>query len=239
MQANHTITASFSFNVAVVSPVTGLGAAQVKSGNDADGTTKITLTFTQPVGTTAEVWRAGYGFYPTYDNAGGAVPATPGSYPPAGWTLTGVTASGQTDEPTTRDFWYYVAYAKDACGNVSPVSNKTTGTLDYHLGDVTDGVTPGQGNNSVNTADISLLGMHYGLSGGALAGYEYLDVGPTTTTTTDGRPTTYSKTIVPNRSMLPKLEKVGDQADSSRTGFRSRQKFAVHFSPLAGALTPS
>src|SRR5439155_13562064 len=132
--------------------------------------------------------------YPTYDDGGGSVPPVPGSYPPAGWDLTGVTASGQTDEPATRDFWYYVAYAKDACGNVAPVSNITNGTLDYHLGDVSDGTTPGQGNNAVNIADVSLLGSHYGVSGGALAGFEYLDVGPTTDFSTNARPTTDDKT---------------------------------------------
>src|SRR5262249_39588073 len=127
-----------------------------------------------------EVWRKGFGSYPTYDNGGGSVPALPGSYPPAGWTLTAVTASGQFDEALTRDYWYFIAYAKDACGNPSAVSNMTTGTLGYHLGDVSNGITPGQGNNIVNTADASLLGAHYGLSGGALAGFEYLDIGPTT-----------------------------------------------------------
>src|SRR5205814_1822536 len=121
--------------------------------------------------------------------ASGSVPPAPGSYPPAGWTLTGVTASGQTDEPPTRDFWYYVAYAKDGCSDASPVSNKTGGTLNYHLGDVSDGVTPGQGDNSISTPDVSLFGAHYGASGAGLAGFEYLDVGPTTTSTTDGRPT--------------------------------------------------
>jgi hypothetical protein len=96
--------------------VTSLGALQQKTGNDADGTTKITITYTPPGGATSvEVWRAPYGSYPLYDNGGGSVPPVPGSYPPAGWTLTGVTASGQTDEPPVRDFWYYVAYAKDAC----------------------------------------------------------------------------------------------------------------------------
>src|SRR5204862_7788100 len=140
-----------------------------------------------------EGWRKGFGSYPTYDDGGGAAAPAPGSYPPAGWALTGVTASGQTDEPATRDYWYYVAYAKDACGNVSPVSNETGGTLDYHLGDVSDNVTPGQGDNSVSTADVSLLGAHYGLSGPAIAGFEYLDVGPTTDRSTNARPTTDSK----------------------------------------------
>ena len=51
----------------------------------------------------------------------------------------------------------------------------TTGTLDYHLGDVTDGFVIGPGDNQVTTADISLLGAHYGDSGAALAGFEILD----------------------------------------------------------------
>jgi hypothetical protein len=70
----------------------------------------------------------------------------------------------------------------------------TGGTLDYHLGDVSDGVTLGQGDNKVTTPDISLLGAHYGLSGGALSGFEYLDVGPTTDNSVNGRPTTDTKT---------------------------------------------
>jgi hypothetical protein len=192
--ASHAIAASFAFTTASVAVITDLGAIQVKASNDASGTTKITLTFTPPAGETVEVWRKGFGSHPTYDNGGGAVPLVPGAYPPAGWTLTAVTTTGQADEPATRDFWYYVAYAKDACDNVSTVSNETGGALNYHLGDVTNGLVAGSGDNSVTTADISLLGAHYGLSGGALAGFEYLDVGPTTDNTPNGRPTTDSKT---------------------------------------------
>jgi hypothetical protein len=81
-----------------------------------------------------------------------------------------------------------VAYARDSCGNASPVSAMTSGVLDYHLGDVSDGSTPGQGDNSVNVADASLLGAHYGASGAALSSVAYLDVGPTTTAGTTGRP---------------------------------------------------
>ena len=62
-------------------------AAQVKSGNDGSGTTNITITYTAPGGATSvEVWRKGYGDYPTY--ASGSAPPLPGSYPPPGWTLT-------------------------------------------------------------------------------------------------------------------------------------------------------
>ncbi len=177
--------------------VTALSSVQVRTGNDADGTTKITLTYTTPAdAATVEVWRKGFGNYPFYDNSPGAgsVPPAPASYPPAGWTLTSVTGTGQADEPSSRDYWYYVAYAKDAFSNVSAVSNVTTGALNYHLGDVSDGVTAGVGNNSVSTADLSLLGAHYGLTGAGLAGFEYLDVGPTTNNGVTGRPTTDSKT---------------------------------------------
>jgi hypothetical protein len=42
----------------------------------------------------------------------------------------------------------------------------------------------------VNTPDISLLGAHYGLFGGVVAPYNYLDVGPTTDHSVNGRPVT-------------------------------------------------
>ncbi len=176
-----------------VSALSDLAVAQVRTGNDADGTTKITVNYTIPADADhVEVWRKGFGGYPLYDNAGGSTPPLPASYPPPGWTLTGVTATGQTDEPPTRDFWYYVAYSKDMCGNAA-VSNITGGTLNYHLGDVSDGVTAGTGDNKVATADLSLLGAHYGASGGALALFSYLDVGPTTDASVNGRPTTDGK----------------------------------------------
>lgn len=161
-----------------------LAAAQVTSGNGTDGITEITLTFTAPGDAAAvEVWRKGYGDYPEYDDGTGAVPTAPTDPADAlanGWTMTAVTASGQTDEPSTRDFWYYAMFSEDACGNVSPVSNLTSGTLNYHLGDVSDGITPGLGDNDVGIADISLLGSNYGITGLPYGdAVNYLDVGPT------------------------------------------------------------
>src|SRR5262249_33533639 len=145
-----------------------------------------------PAGSTVEVWRKAFGNYPEYDDgpSPGAVPAIPGSYPPAGWTLTSVVSPGQADEPATRDFWYYVAYVRDGFATLSPVSNRTSGTLDYHLGDVTDGVTPGLSDNEVTTADVSVLGAHYGITGAAVDAFAYLDVGPTTDLSVSARPTT-------------------------------------------------
>ncbi len=193
------------------SAIANLAAAQKKTGNDADGTTKIQLTFTAPGdAATIEVYRAPFGQYPEYDDAGGAAPAAP-AYPPAGtWTLTGVTASGQYDEPATRDFWYYVAFSKDACGNVSAVSNRTNGTLDYHLGDVSNGFIVGVGNNQVSTADISLLGAHYGSTLAPLDPFNYLDVGPTTDYSVNARPTT-----------------------DNRVGFEDLMMFAINYSVVS------
>jgi len=82
-----------------------------------------------------------------------------------------------------------VAITHDGCGSTA-LSNRTNGALDYHLGDVTDGVTVGEGDNQVTPADLSLLGAHYGITDPVLAarGVQYLDVGPTTDASPLSRP---------------------------------------------------
>ena len=172
---------------------TDLAAAPVKTGNDTDGTTKIDLTWTDPGGDLFEIWRKGYGDYPEYDDGTGAVPVPPVTVG-NGWTLVATVAASDeasTDEPGARDFWYYAAYTIDACGNYSATASAMTGgTLNYHLGDVSDGTTPGQGNNSVATEDISLLGANYGITLTHGHAVNYLDVGPTTDYSVDALPTT-------------------------------------------------
>jgi hypothetical protein len=174
--------------------ITALAAAQVKTGNDGDGTTKINVSWPAvESGATVHVYRADFGYYPEYDDDGGTVPAVPTTYPPGtGWTLAGDVAGGTSlaDEPPSRGFWYYVAYVEDPCGNVSAVSNRTGGTLDYHLGDVMAGATVCSGNNVVDIGDISLLGGHYGVAAGGSLYLACLDVGPTTNRSVDARPTT-------------------------------------------------
>ena len=195
VSSNHTIDVQFVVNPAVPA-ISTLTATQVRTGNDSDGNTKITLSWTAvPVGSSVEVWRKAYGNYPEYDDGAtpGSVPATPGAYPPAGWTLTSVTTPGATDEPGSRDFWYYVAYVTDGFGTRSPVSNQTPGTLSYHLGDVIDGGIPGTGDNQVTTSDLSVLGAHYGITGSAVDAFNYLDVGPTTDLSVSARPMTDNK----------------------------------------------
>ena len=142
-----------------------------------------------------KVYRAPFGHYPEYDDAGGVAPTAPTAYPPgAPWVETLVTASGGTDIPPARDFWYYVVCAVNSCGDVSVPSAMTGGTLDYHLGDVSDGYVHGFGNNLVAEEDVSELGAHYGITLTHVGDlYNYLDVGPTTTHSVHGRPLTDDK----------------------------------------------
>jgi hypothetical protein len=175
---------------------TAVSASQVLNGNAAGEVTGIGVHFTAPAGATSyKVYRAPFGQYPEYDDAGGATPSAPGAYPPSDpWQLTAVAADGDTDVPPGRDYWYYVVYAFNACGDVSPASMVTGGTLDYHLGDVSDGVLHGSGDNLVQSADISELGLHYGITlTPASDPSSYLDVGPTSTHHVDGRPLTDNK----------------------------------------------
>jgi hypothetical protein len=185
--------ASIDIDSTVPSAITALAAVQQTSGNDADGTTVINVSWPAVgAGEIVEVYRQGYGFYPEYDDAGGSVPAPPSYPPPGSWTLAG-TVSGPTtfaDETTVRDFYYYVAFVKDSCGNVSAVSNETGGTLNYHLGDVEPLVGVDRGNNLVNTSDVSDLGFNYGITLAFNDPLNFLDVGPTTDFSVNARPTT-------------------------------------------------
>ncbi len=184
--------ASLSIDTTAPAPVTGVSATQQLTGNDTDGTTKIHLSWTPSVSGDADsvhVYRAGFGHYPEYDDAGGSVPGAP-SYPPSGpWEHVVDLAAGggsYVDEVASpRDFWYYAAFVTDGCGNVSAVSNMTGGTLNYHLGDFA-----GSGDNSVDLLDVSILGGAYGTSDGDLDYDNTVDIGPTTDNSTHGRPTT-------------------------------------------------
>ena len=173
--------------------LSGLASASAPGGNDASGLTRNVLTWSGGGGGGGgvKVYRKGYGGYPAYPGGSfwpPAAPLSPAAAEAASWTLTSVTGSGQSDLPPARDYWSYVAFSTDACGNSSAASNVTGGTLDYLLGDVTDGMTACTGDNAVNTSDISLLGAHYGATSGQADYLGCLDVGPTMDYSTTGRP---------------------------------------------------
>ena len=187
--------ASVTIDQAVPAAVV-VSAAQKLTGNLPPGssTTDINLTWTgQEPGASVAVYRKGFGGYPQYDENGGVVPtqpATPGAAAGSGWTLTTVTSTPGVDRTGARDFYYFVAFQTDACGNVSGPSTLTAGTLNYHLGDVHNGVTNCAGNDLVNTSDISFLGANYGTLVPINGALECIDVGPSTTNFVNGRPTT-------------------------------------------------
>jgi hypothetical protein len=177
--------------VPVTGAVTQLTAAQIGSGGT-NGRTGIRITFAPPAhASRVEVYRKGFGNYPAYDGepTPGAEPAVPTGYPPGGWTLTGVQASGDVDLPPVRDHWYFVAYSIDSCGSAMAPS-MTGGTLNYVLGDVHDGAAACAGDNQVTDADVGFMAAHYGAAIGSADTLACLDVGPTTTEWADGRPLT-------------------------------------------------
>jgi hypothetical protein len=192
--ANPGLDATVTIDLVGPVAVADLAAGQQLAGNDADGTTKIAVSFSAPPDAAGvQVWRRGFGGYPQYDENGGTTPTTPASPAAAladGWTLTAITASGQLDEPATRDVWHYVVFSADGCGNVSAVSNQTGGTLNYHLGDFHNTLADCAGDNQVTTADLSFLGAHYGATLAINDPLECLDVGPTLDLTAGARPTT-------------------------------------------------
>ena len=175
------------------SAVADAAASASGSAGSAPGTRQIQLGFTVP-GDAAkvEVYRARFGSYPLFDRAPGSgqVPAAPTTYPlPAAWALVpGLTGPG-SDDPGSRDYWYYVVVTKDAHGNAA-LSSPTAGTLDYLLGDTHNGNEGGDcvGNNQVALSDISFLGAHYGLPVPSDPTLECLDVGPTTDYFVSSRP---------------------------------------------------
>jgi hypothetical protein len=194
---NHLLRATFAVNPAV-SPIALLAATPQSSGNGSGSTTRVHVTWPAVgAGSTVEIYRAGFGNYPEYDDGPlpGSVPPLPTAYPPAGrWALAGSVAAPGTaldDRTSGRDYWYYVAIVTDRYGTHSPISNMTTGTLNYHLGDVVDPAdTLAVGDNAVSVADVSLLGAHYGASLEPGSRYNVLDVGPTADYSPNRLPTT-------------------------------------------------
>jgi cysteine-rich repeat protein len=205
--------------------ITDLVAVQDKLGNAPGEVTAIDLEYHRPpflmaTGNSVAVYRKGFGHYPEYDNGSGpgSVPTPPASSSLAlssGWTRVTCSSSCSSgactstctptsvhDTPSTRDFYYYVAFEHDLYDNESPVSNMTPGTLDYHLGDTSDGTSLCVGDNHVSLPDLSFFGSHYGQSTPPGSPFTCLDFGPTTDYSVDGRPLTDSKVEFEDFMML-------------------------------------
>ncbi|HEV8480956.1 MAG TPA: putative Ig domain-containing protein [Candidatus Eisenbacteria bacterium] len=151
-----------------------------------DSTIRVALQWNPGSVGQVSLYRAPHGTYPLYADDS---PAPDTTLVPGGpWVLVATDPSpGFVDLPPGRGLWDYVAVTTDACG-VTAMSNTTRGVLDYLLGDVSNGLRAGTGDDQVGTADVSLLGFHYGVIGAASDSVGYLDVGPTLSGLPDSRP---------------------------------------------------
>ncbi|MFH1843685.1 MAG: DUF1349 domain-containing protein [bacterium] len=202
-----------------VTAITDLAMTSLLNGGDSDGSFHLELAWSPlACAATVELYRHGFGAYPEYDDGGGEIPAAPATPGTGGWELVAslpATANSYTDDPPTRDYWYYVAFVTDGCGNVSVVSNRAGGVLNYFLGDVSNGSTPGTGNNTVSNEDLLLLSGNYGTVLLPDDSVNYLDVGPTTT---------------PDPASLPQTD--------DRVDFEDMMIFALNFDLPGGLPDP-
>jgi hypothetical protein len=138
--------------------ITDLAVSQVLAGNGPGPLVRLLLEWTPPVEGQVAIYRAPFGTYPEFDDAGGVTP-DPTAAPGAPWTLLSADASSPLlHVPPSRGVWHFVAIVTDSCGNASLASNLTPGVVNYHLGDVSNGVVRGVGDGRVATEDVSLLG---------------------------------------------------------------------------------
>lgn len=189
-------SAHLPVDFAAPSSVSSLAVSQVPTGNGSSGTTRLHVSHGQlDLDAGLALYHRSFGGYPEYDDDPAAGPPSPPASPAdalsQGWSLADVDRDGLLDVAVAgRGFHYFVAFATDACGNSSSPSSRTDGTLNYHLGDVSDGVAACSGNNGVGPEDISLLGAHYGSSLSFGSPVACLDVGPTSDRSVHGRPMT-------------------------------------------------
>jgi hypothetical protein len=172
--------------------VNDLSVVQIVTGNGPGPFVRLRLEWTPPEAGRVAIYRAPFGTYPEFDDAGGTTP-DPLAAPGSPWELVNANAATPlVHVPPVRGVWHFVAIVTDSCGNASLASNMTPGIVNYHLGDVSNGLVRGTGDGRVATEDVSLLGAHYGISGGTLVtdGVAYLDVGPTVNGQPWGRPAT-------------------------------------------------
>jgi len=165
------------------SPVS-LTCTQVETGNDADGTIQLALSWTSPEPfASVQLYRAPWGGYPDFTLGSQPPPLT---LPQQGrWTaFTPSCGPGSTglsqcvDDVSIRDAYEFSLVVVDAAGNVSAPAYSSV-VPNFHLGDVAGGGSLCSGDNQVTTADISGLGASYGATLPPGSPVQCLDVGPT------------------------------------------------------------
>ena len=120
--------------------LTALTATPRATGNPAGQTVDIDLAWpAQAPGSEVLVYRKPFGDYPVYTGTAPATPATPD-----GRRDRRLDPGGRhpgdlfSDQPASRDYWHYVAFVANLCGETSAASHPV-GAPSYHLGDINDG----------------------------------------------------------------------------------------------------
>ncbi|MFO7608051.1 MAG: Ig-like domain-containing protein [Candidatus Krumholzibacteriia bacterium] len=146
-----------------------------------------------------EIWRAawrdgdGQSAYPLYDDApGSAPPLRPADRAMAladtAWTLVARVPAATValvDSVAARGVYHYEIFARDAAGNWGAPTDAAARALNYVLGDFAD-----QGDGLVDTTDVAILALDYGLHRDKVDWDAAADVGPTDDRTATGIPVT-------------------------------------------------
>lgn len=150
------------------------------------------LVWTNPTAdfTGVRIYRKGFGFYPEYDDDGGAVPPWPTSPADAlaqGWVMIYDGAGTSfVDHPAVRDYYYCAAFVYDAVYNYAAATpGSRDASLGYWLGDFTAGEE-----HVVDIMDVLVLSLAYYENEGDPAYNPICDIGPTTDYRRKSRPTT-------------------------------------------------
>jgi len=180
--------------------VTGLATTQLLSSPSwSTRIIKVDISWTPSLSPDAyqiDLYRVSFGGYPEYDDAGGSAPTLPTDPAGEGWQLINTKAADETShiaQPADRDYYYFCVVTRDSLGNESAVG-AMSGIPNYLLGDVSDGgASIVDGDNIVDTADLTLLGSGYGTMDGDAPYRGTLDIGPTSDMSVSGLPTTDNK----------------------------------------------
>jgi len=239
--------ASITIDNTAPTALSGVTAALQQTGNPAGGTTNINLSWPAvPAGSTVTLFRKGYGGYPEYT---GSVPASPGSYPPAGWSLVASLPSGVTSytdpagtESETIDFESY------SLGSINGQDGWTrTGSYD-HVVDVSGGAS-GFGAHSLRISDAYTSGSFADMTFAKPLVNPVGETGATAGAFTGGTRRTHFEVQFDLASVLPTLQPgmtvsmSPDRGDGSRMSYLRFEDWAdgihVFFDDVEGTSNPA
>jgi hypothetical protein len=144
------------------------------------GHNTVGLTWTNPSGDTTfagvEIRRVAWGDYPEYGTPGPAEPSYPANET-EGVLVVQTSAEAFDDSITTRDIYYYSAFAYDSAGNYSAFDTAAKDhSTNYWLGDINPAMT---GDGNVGVLDLATFSLSFGEVQGGQGWNNEVDIGPT------------------------------------------------------------